>query len=1786
MPEIFGYKAQVPQGKVKGDVMTAKAGKTISLAVAMFSLLLAGASPLQAAGEDMYDYTKIPPFIEVGLNPNLLMLIDNSASMYDPAYAPANENYCFAGVDGAVSYAAYDGAVPYAGYFEPADDSWYRYSRSNERFVEVTAATAASACSSATGDKYTAADLCLTVDGVNFTAFAAKGRFLNWLAASKFDVEKEILTGGKYDSTRGQLVMESRGCLGSRFVKKVAVAKGGSTFYATFGIRPPSGYEKSLDDVYYSPDFTVSNTRIEIFKPTTAGFSFSQCQAAIDAWTDPAIGLGTLKTLTTACLEAAGTSNLTDSSTAFNHILQECWYYKAHGTWQPGAGTVASLKSDCEKVYNAASGTVAPNIPLTYQTPGSLQATDVCNGQYSTTADHTTTWGSGYVGQCWEETRSVSMINAPCPVGSPVTKATARKDANNYWYYCNTVPVVDEYTRCGNNALPSCKADDWAVWYIPDPAGGTTFPEKVQWTDDNLGMLIPLSDPPAVEGAMNQGYSCVDSSLRKYCTDTDEVTVVDSTVVNDPQGTSWGIPAVLVDTATLAQLGNPLKNPVTGRGALLGRVLTSSQPTGLIQEFKYNLRMGAMQFNPGPVSECTPIRRPDGTYKASLYDCLQDKGSMINAFSLPDTSKSNGGKVVRPIDDGDVHLEKLITAINNISATAWTPMAEAYFEAVGYFAQKNSLRLNTGDYICDQDYSSYPDWVADHAYGAGDKVRFAWDYDSNGTTDETKVYLTDAGGTSTAGAATIGDDQGVRWTPFDPVLAGCQSNNILLITDGGSTADINTTMTNFVRTAGNNDGDQAVTYSPGHLETAEYECKTTTGLSDLYGSTLLDDLSYYANRNGSAIYANPTIDSLPKQKITTYVVAAGTLQNDLTGYDCNPKTQLQEVARNSGTTLYESTNPALLEANLRKVFSTIGGEPASGSAASVISNSRSGEGAIFQAVFYPNQEDQAGREITWAGDVHALWLDERGNIREDCGTDGCAVGDEDFELDKKVDRILQFYTDPISSAARAKAFSDANGDGRADSTTPVQNDISLRDIPYIWSAGEWLSQVTEANVEIQRTYAATTKLRHILTSINGSSMIPFTAASVRAALGDNAYRGYFRAATIDEANDIIGYIRGDDTKFFPDGSTPRGYRSRLIDWFGDGTPEIWKLGDVVNSTPTVVSTPAEDYDLIYGDSSYQAFRKRYRNRRAVIYAGGNDGGLHAFNGGYYNRTTNRIDKAPPADIVGGSKLEYDLGAELWMFVPKNVLPHLKWLTGRTSGEDPTLAPPKYSHVNYVDLKPYIFDAKIFTPDDDHPQGWGTVLVGGMGFGGGNIGVDTDGNGSDDQVMRSSYFILDITNPEVAPKILREFTDPGLGYAIGTPTAIPLLLCDLKVNCPANTSVATTWPMDWYLALPSGPHDDDLPLAALNGKSDQYGKIFTLPLGGTSTVASAATPLGYAGAIGAPDATPFAIADVNFPYSFFTDVIAVDYDLDFKTDTLYFGSVAHANSDTTADHTGGMHRLVIGEDSDPADWDMNTFFKTPGNQPVSGSPSVAYDGQRAWVYFGTGRYYSAQLDKGNKAQQSYYGIKESYDDEGVMDLTSPSDGNLVDVSKVWVEKGSGELHLPSGVLFLTATDYAGPDDLDAVTSLDATTFKELNLEMSEKVSGLDTYNGWKLDFDLSGERNLGQAAILGNIVTFTTFVPSEDLCQPEGESFLWAPYYRTGTAYLKSVIGTRARGEETEVTRKISVGAGLASTPNIHSGAEAGSTAFVQTSTGAIISVQQENPGVVKSGMISWRELGE
>ncbi len=271
----------------------------------------------------------VPPFLAAGVDPNLLLMIDNSASMYDLAYVkPREEGYCYDGTytdQDSNLVESYDAAAGYFGYFDAA--GWYAYDLVAGRFVAKTAAEKDTICGSA---NYTnSGTVCIGIDeGVDpniVTAFAATGNFLNWASASKLDIQKKILTGGKYDTSNGigLMVMESRGCLGRRFVKKIGVKDAiDNPYYLTLGIRPPNDDEKGAD----ADDDT---TRIEIFDITDTGFNYDACQQALTELDSESPSLGNLKTYVQDCMGYENGNPQTGfwrtSMAAFNHALQECW---------------------------------------------------------------------------------------------------------------------------------------------------------------------------------------------------------------------------------------------------------------------------------------------------------------------------------------------------------------------------------------------------------------------------------------------------------------------------------------------------------------------------------------------------------------------------------------------------------------------------------------------------------------------------------------------------------------------------------------------------------------------------------------------------------------------------------------------------------------------------------------------------------------------------------------------------------------------------------------------------------------------------------------------------------------------------------------------------------------------------------------------------------------------------------------------------------------------------------------------------------------------------------------------------------------------------------------------------------------------------------------------------------------------------------------------------------------------------------------------------------------------
>jgi hypothetical protein len=131
------------------------------------------------------------------------------------------------------------------------------------------------------------------------------------------------------------------------------------------------------------------------------------------------------------------------------------------------------------------------------------------------------------------------------------------------------------------------------------------------------------------------------------------------------------------------------------------------------------------------------------------------------------------------------------------------------------------------------------------------------------------------------------------------------------------------------------------------------------------------------------------------------------------------------------------------------------------------------------------------------------------------------------------------------------------------------------------------------------------------------------------------------------------------------------------------------------------------------------------------------------------------------------------------------------------------------------------------------------------------------------------------------------------------------------------------------------------------------------------------------------------------------------------------------------------------------------------------------------------------------------------------------------------------------------------------------------------------NGWIRTLEETGERILAKAAVLGGIVLTPSFVPNDDVCGFGGESYLYAQYYETGTAYYKPVFlkrGTKTvniDGEDrTQVLYKVLLGEGMASAVGVHAGAGV-TKALIQQSTGTILSEELDPAFNIKSGLRSW-----
>lgn len=734
-------------------------------------------------------------------------------------------------------------------------------------------------------------------------------------------------------------------------------------------------------------------------------------------------------------------------------------------------------------------------------------------------------------------------------------------------------------------------------------------------------------------------------------------------------------------------------------------------------------------------------------------------------------------------------------------------------------------------------------------------------------------------------------------------------------------------------------------------------------------------------------------------------------------------------------------------------------------------------------------------DLVWLGDLMQLTVDANGSLRDVAGN------------------CIGFSFDPVNFVTNVNWFA-LGSNGVCTTTSPSAVTPLLSFTGYNWNVGPQLL-----------TTAASS--RTIFTQdVNSGTRIDFTTANSGALCKYMNVDNYATCSTSHSNTDnVINWVRGQKVS---------GLRDRTY----DNQNNQYKLGDVLHSTPTVVGAPQEDFNLLYHDGGFATYFTSNFNRQRVVFAGANDGMLHAFDAGTFS----------------GGSFNNGTGNELWAFIPYNLLPHLQWLTDPTYGMGG-------SHVEYVDAKMKVTDVNFGTSASPN---WKTVLIGGMRLGGGKINK-ANNSGDNSLSFRSAYFAIDITVP-TAPVILWESNATNFGGAFSsTPDAL-----GFTMSYPAVAKVGDCF----YAVVGSGPKSSYTP--DYNGSSNQTGSVFIININACS-------------ASGAPagSATSFQTPDAN---SYFSDPISVDITLNpskpligaagtsYGTDVIYIGET-HSTTYPTPNPNGTalgsrMWRLVTNNDVNPANWKFGMLYTMPAGAPISAAGAASEDALgNIWLFWGTGRLLSA-ADQTDAQTQAFYGVK----DPCWMTNNRAWDNTCLTASALTPSLNSGNLvNVTNTVVTTTGTVSGGGSG--------ATSFSGLTAAVEAKAGWYFTLNSL-LPGNSATERAITKPAVIGGLLLFSSFIPNNsNPCSQSGSSFTYAVFYLTGTASPIPAIGTYTSGGDTVVlSRTATASSGMASNIALHSGTEKGVTAFIQMSTGEVITVSAVPPITAKSGIISWREM--
>lgn len=1127
----------------------------------------------------------------------------------------------------------------------------------------------------------------------------------------------------------------------------------------------------------------------------------------------------------------------------------------------------------------------------------------------------------------------------------------------------------------------------------------------------------------------------------------------------------------------------------------------------------------------------------------------------------------------------DINFLTPVSMVNSIAGmrpSGWTPLGESLYEMTRYFRQDAPYYNNSpADYSTGLSYDPY--WYNFTDASITDRyVPCAKSF---------ILFLTDGESTQ---------DQNMQGTATSSPYSACTLTNIKACS-GFGIPDANGSIAGVQRFAGTTIGTTYASYGTDYIIDVAYwartndmrpgTCTTVNTVFDqcipgnqnisLYsvfmfgkGSTLLKDAAIYGGFNDLNANNKPDCATSPaecyKDSNGDGIISptAGVCSNSISTVctsDANC-TSPGICKFDDPITYYEGEDGYELQDSILRAISDILRRVTSGTAASVLASGEGSGANLIQATYYPKRMFGSD-EVSWIGAMQNLWyyvdpFFANSNIREEGGTpkDGILNLKADTSSQANMDYILQLYFDTTEQKARARRIEDLLGDGVAGTQLPT---IDFENLGNLWNAGTllWSRNLSSAPRTIKTWIDKDSD-----GVFDAGEYVDFSTTAFNAlSAGDKTVlRTSLQAADDTEALKTISYIHGYD-KFCTGTATPcaadsdcispvtcsgSGYRARIaaVDLNGDGdavdlgeSPKVWKLGDIINSTPQIASWPQlNGYDQQYADSSYKDFvndtgltlpvtsTARYKNR-GMVFVGANDGMLHAFKLGKLGlkwtsqtstqkATLGKYCAASPStacyistDCPSGDTCtsDTDLGKEVWAFIPKNVLPYLKYTYD-----------PSYCHIYSVDLAPFVFDASIEGPASacgtatsnywdcaKNAASWRTILVGGMRYGGGckdpttyagaataGVKVPVTGQGY------SSYFALDITDP-YNPQLLWEFSSPELGFA----TAGAAIVRIGARTAGATSSTAdnpTTTNGRWFVVLGSGPTGGiDTADKQFLGSSDQELKLFVLDLK-TGLLARPAIQTGIFNA---------------FAGSIMRNSTQ-DSDLDYQNDVVYIPYVRKcALGDTAAIcdsaagkwNNGGVLRLLTNEDLagntvgssggtalNPANWVVSRVIDDAG--PVTSSV-VSLQSKKTgklWLYFGSGRYFyklSTVLDDADKVR-NLYGLKDPCFNGGAF-LASCLAGTGASFTP-------GEL---ANVNLATSGVTDTVDDQGWKISLD-----DCTTSAGAPVACSSAY--------FRTERVVSDSsASTSGLVFFTTLTPFDDICSSGGDTAIWAVKYDTGGA---------------------------------------------------------------------------